>query len=124
MTQMHLIHDLAVVAAGLAFWACFLWPLVVRPFWAWHRSAWGWNMAIKVELIAVALFPGILVTEFGIRPGIGLMWAEVAAIFAIPCVLTWRTAIIWHGQRRREPDSVTEYAAPAADRERDADTAS
>lgn len=123
MTSMRLLQDIGNVSAGLAFWTCFLWPAIVRFFWAWHRSAWGWNMAIKVELIALALVPSTLYREFGVRPGIGLLWASVMAVTIIPFVLAWRTWIIWRGQRRGEAEYAQYNAPAAADREPDPDTA-
>lgn len=106
--QMHFLAVWAAAAVGVAFWTCLLWPAIVRVFWPWNRDAWGWNMVLKCEMIALALLPGILRLEFGISPGIGLLYVEVVAITLIPVILGWRTWIIWKAQRggarTRRPD--------------------
>ena len=99
MTQMQVLVVWAHVAAGAAFWTCLLWPALVRAFWPWHRSEWGWNMVVKVELIALALLAGVLHTEFGVPLGWPVLWTEVIAVTLIPLAVIWRTLIIWRAQR-------------------------
>jgi hypothetical protein len=79
----------------VAFWVCFTWPAVVRVFWPWNRSVWGWNMVLKTEMVALALLASVLHTEFGIQPGLPLEWTVVAAVTAIPVIVLWRTWIIY-----------------------------
>lgn len=98
MTE-QILQDWGAVAIGVAFWSCLVWPAVVRLFWPWNHDVWGWNMALKTEMIALALLPTILKLEFGVSPGIGLLYVEVVAITLIPVILAWRTWIIWRAQR-------------------------
>lgn len=106
--QMHFLEVWAAAAIGVAFWVCLFWPLIVRLFWPWNRDVWGWNMVLKTEMIALALLPGILRLEFGVDPGIGLLYVEVIAISLIPVILGWRTYIIYRAQhdgaKTRHPD--------------------
>jgi hypothetical protein len=99
VTALQFLHDWATWASGVAFWVCLSWPAVVRTFWPWHRDEWGWNMVIKTELIALALLASILKTEFGVQPGLALLWVAVVAVTLIPIVIGWRTMIIWRAQR-------------------------
>lgn len=107
MTQLRFLVDWENAAVGVTFWVCLLWPLVVRTFWAWNRSEWGWNMALKTEMLAVATLPVILHREFGVQPGYPLLWVAVVGITVIPLVVLWRTWLIWRTQRRGEdPEKV------------------
>jgi hypothetical protein len=99
MTQLQFLREWSVYAVGVAFWVCFLWPAAMRVIWPWNRSEWGWNMVIKTEMIALALFPSVLRTEFGVQAGLFLEWVVVAAVTAIPLVITWRSWIIYRAQR-------------------------
>jgi hypothetical protein len=109
----HFLREWAVYAAGITFWVCFTWPAVVRLFWPWHQSMWGWNMVIKTEMIALALLTTVLKTEFGVEPGVGLEWVEVAAVTLIPVIIIWRTWLIYRDQKAGVSQSS------AAERERD-----
>jgi hypothetical protein len=108
----HFLAEWSKYAIGVTFWVCFTWPAVVRLFWPWQQSMWGWNMAIKTELIAVALLAVVLRTEFGVQPGLGLEWVEVAAVTLIPFVIAWRTWLIYQDQKAGARQD-------AAERERD-----
>lgn len=99
MTSLHFLMDWEDAAIGAAFWTCLLWPLIVRSFWPWYRDQWGWNMIIKTEMIALALLAPILHLEFGIQPGLGLLWIGAVAITMIPVAVAWRTVIIYRDQR-------------------------
>jgi hypothetical protein len=100
MTQLQFLMEWGKYAVGVAFWVCFTWPAVVRLFWPWHRDAWGWNMVLKTEMVAVALLASVLKTEFGIRPGLPLEWVAVGAVTLIPFIVIWRTWIIYRDQQR------------------------
>jgi hypothetical protein len=99
MTQLQFLREWATYAIGVTFWVCFTWPAIVRLFWPWWRSMWGWNMAIKTEMLALALLASVLKTEFGIEPGLVLEWVEVAALTVIPFVIAWRTVLIYRDQK-------------------------
>lgn len=113
MTDLVFLQDWEDAAIGVAFWVCLLWPLGVRFFWPWQRDAWGWNMVLKTEMIAVALLPAILRVEFGVQPGLGLLWVAVVAVTLIPLVILWRTWIIYKAQRSGADAAAAEKAAAA-----------
>jgi hypothetical protein len=121
VTQLHFLRDWVVWASGVAFWVCLFWPAVIRLFWPWHRDEWGWNMVIKTELIAIALLSTTLHYEFGIQPGLVLEWIAVAAVTAIPVVVTWRTWIIYRAQQAgaSERASIRRAARLGAGRQKD-----
>lgn len=115
MTRLQLLRDWIDYAAQVAFWACATWPFLVRFIWPWNDSQWGWNMVIKVELIALALLGSVLRYEFGIGSGYALLWTMALAITLIPVVLAWRTWIIWRAQRDGARDDRMRLTRPVCD---------
>lgn len=103
MNQEHLIKILGEWGVNAAFIIPFLFPFVVRLYWDWTKSSWGWNIVTLELAIALALIRSFLVVDFNISRGaIWFEWLTVVSLWAIPIIIVWRAYIIWHRQRHVE----------------------
>jgi hypothetical protein len=99
---------------GVTFWLCVFWPLFILTFWKWYESEWGWNLAVKIFALALALLGPVLHDEFGFQEGTTLLTITAVALTIIPIVILWRTWIIlktqYSGTSRskkiHEPDAL------------------
>lgn len=101
MTQEQLIADLVNWGINAAFLFPFLFPAVVRLYWAWEKSDWGWNIVALDLAVALALLPIFVNHVFNVSvTGYFFGWLEVSSIWLIPVIIVWRMIIIWRNQRR------------------------
>lgn len=103
MTQAQLAIDFINWGINAAFIAAVLFPIVVRLFWNWTDSAWGWNTVLFDLVVALALLPTWLHRTLDMNPRTYLfIWIQAVSIWAVPVVALWRTWIIWQVQRHGE----------------------
>lgn len=103
MTQAQLAVDFINWGINVAFIAAVLFPIVIRPFWNWTDSDWGWNTVVFDLVVALALLPTWLHRVFDMNPHTYLfIWIQAASIWAVPVIVLWRGWIIWRVQRHGE----------------------
>jgi hypothetical protein len=100
VTQTQLAIDIINWGINVAFVSSILFPVAIRPIWAWTESAWGWNTIAFDVVVALALLPVWLHRTFNLNPGsLMFLWIQAASLCAIPVIIIWRTWIIWRVQR-------------------------
>lgn len=103
MTQAQVAIDVINWGINVAFVAAVLFPIVIRPIWAWTASAWGWNTIVFDLVVAVALLPVWLHRTFNLNPAsLVFLWIQAASLVAVPVIIIWRVRIIWLVQRHGE----------------------
>lgn len=105
---MHPDHVLAAydsVLVNVAFFASVLFTPVVSAFWPWWREWWGQNIVLLELCISGTLFGSFLYTDFGVDSD-ALMWVTSVFLTAIPVIIVWRAAMIWHAQRAGQQQAV------------------
>jgi hypothetical protein len=91
--------DAAEWAVNTAFWAAVIFPVVTALIWPWWRDWWGRSM-VALDLVAGGTaLPYMLAADWHVH-GVALEWILVVAIGLGPLVIAWRTAMIFHTQRR------------------------
>lgn len=113
-------HWLINIGFGLAV----AFPVLIRFYWPWNESAWGWNTVSFDLCIGFTLFPSVLHLDFGVLD-VPLEWASVVGLMLVCLNIVWRTVLIIGtqaaGARRdrataaADDDDDPAAAAPAPD---------
>ena len=111
MTQVQFLNDWIQDAVFVGFLATVLFPFT-GIYFPWWRHAFGWNMVLFDLALSIALLPAFLHRVFGLQvTGFAYMYIVVAALTAIPCIVTWRAWVLYRVQRAGAQRAREERAA-------------
>lgn len=100
MTQVQTLADVINWGINVAFVISALFPIVIRPIWAWTRSSMGLNVVTLDVVVALALLPTWLHRTFSVNAlTLPFIYVQAISIWLVPTVVVWRALIIWHEQR-------------------------
>lgn len=100
MTQAELIVNFVNWGINVAFIVSLVFPIAIRPIWAWTKHSWGWNIVVLDWAISLALLPVWVHRAFNLNPDTYLFgWIQAASIWIVPVIILWRAVIIWLTQR-------------------------
>jgi hypothetical protein len=100
VTQVQTLANVINWGINVAFVIPALFPLAIRPIWAWTKSSMGWNVIALDFVVALALLPTWLHRTFDVNSfTIAFLYVQALSIWLVPTVVIWRTCIIWSEQR-------------------------